>query len=453
MKIIRTIQSRKTNRVFWQDINNLKFNKKEELLNTFIKVDTTKKYQTIYGFGGSFTQSSGYVISSLDEQTYKKLIKAYYGKEGLNYNLGRVHINSCDFSLGNYTYVKENDKDLSTFDISIENKYVVNMILNAYENNQDIKLLASPWSPPAYMKDTKNMNYGGKLLEEYKPMWAKYYGKYIQEMKKEGVTINAITVQNEPAATQTWDSCIYSAYEEKEFVKNHLGPTLKEMGLDGVHIYVWDHNRGDILVNRAITYFDDKEASKYIHGLAFHWYCSEDFASLSKVHELYPNKALLFTEGCVEYGVYGDESKLRWENGEHYAHHLINDFNNYSQGFIDWNLFLDENGGPNHVNNFCEAPIMINQKTKQIIYNVSYYYIGHFSKFVNRNARRLLTVYASNNNVVEATSFENENGEIVIVVLNRGYIENVTLIVDDNKVNLTLPNQSITTFIINKEGE
>lgn len=454
MKILKTIQSRKTNRVFWQEIANVDFNKSEVLLDNFVKVDTNKKFQKIMGFGGSFSQSSGYVLSILDKKDYEKLIKAYYSEEGLNYNLGRVHINSCDFSLNNYTYVKENDEDLSTFDISVENKYVIPMIKKAYEvSDNNIRLLASPWSPPAYMKDNKNMNYGGKLLDKYQPLWAKYYAYYILKMKEQGIKINAISVQNEPAATQTWDSCIYSAYEEKEFVKNHLGPTLKNFNLDDVHIYVWDHNRGDILVNRALTYFEDKQASKYIYGLAFHWYCSEDFASLSKFHELYPDKALLFSEGCVEYGVYGDESKLRWENGEHYAHHLINDLNNYSQGFIDWNLFLDENGGPNHVNNFCEAPIMVNQKTKQIIYNVSYYYIGHFSKYIKENATRLLTIAQSNNNVVEACSFENENNEIVVIILNRGYIENVTLIIDDERVNLSLPNQSITTFIIDKKGE
>ena len=298
------------------------------------------------------------------------------------------------------------------------------------------------------MKSNNNMNFGGHLLEKYRSLWAKYYVRYIQEMKNNGVNIDAISVQNEPAATQTWDSCLYSSSDERDFVKYYLHNELVKNNLEHVKVYVWDHNRGDILVNRAIDIFEDKKANKYIEGIAFHWYCSEDFQSLSKFHNLYPNKSILFTEGCVEYGVYGDESKYRFENGEQYAYHMINDFNNYNEGFIDWNLILDSNGGPNHVGNFCEAPIMVDIEKQKIIYNSTYYYIGHFSKFVKRGAKRLLTTYISNNKTIHACAFKNPNDEIVIVILNKGYIENVSLLIDDNKVNLSLPNQSITTFIV-----
>ena len=449
MKIIETIQSRKTNTVFLEKINNLEFNNDDKLFDNIVKINTHKSFQTIKGFGGAFTEASAYVLNQLPKEKQGEIMKAYFSKDGLNYNLGRTTINSCDFSLNNYCYVKDNDEDLSSFDLSHDMKQIIPMIKEAYKlSNNELRLLASPWSPPAYMKSNNNMNFGGHLLEKYRSLWAKYYVRYIQEMKNNGVNIDAISVQNEPAATQTWDSCLYSSSDERDFVKYYLHGELVNNGLDYIKVYVWDHNRGDILVNRAIDIFEDKKANKYIEGIAFHWYCSEDFQSLSKFHNLYPNKSILFTEGCVEYGVYGDESKYRFENGEQYAYHMINDFNNYNEGFIDWNLILDSNGGPNHVGNFCEAPIMVDIEKQKIIYNSTYYYIGHFSKYVKRGAKRLLTTYISNNKTIHACAFKNPNDEIVIVILNKGYIENVSLLIDDNKVNLSLPNQSITTFIV-----
>ena len=450
MKIINTIQSRKTNAVFFEKINNLDFKENGKLDDNIIKVDTTKRFQKIKGFGGAFTEASAYVLSKLSKEKQQEIMRAYFSKDGLNYNLGRLTINSCDFALTNYCYVKDGDNDLSTFSLEHDEQQIIPMVKEAYHLSKDLKLLASPWSPPAYMKSNKNMNYGGKLLEQYKPLWAKYFARYIQEMQKNGVHIDAITIQNEPAATQTWDSCLYSSSEERDFVKDYLHEELVKTNLEYVKVYVWDHNRGDILISRAIDVFEDKKAFDYIEGIAFHWYCSEDFACLSKFHEMYPTKSIIFSEGCVEYGIYGDESKFRFENGEKYAHHMINDFNNYNEGFIDWNLILDMQGGPNHVGNYCEAPIMVDTVNQKIIYNSTYYYIGHFSKFVKRNARRLSTTCISSNKCVEATSFINPNGQIVIVVLNQGYIENVSLIVDDEIVNLSLPNQSITTFIIEK---
>lgn len=417
-----------------------------------LRINTEKKYQKIIGFGGAFTEAAAYVFSMLKEDLQKEALHAYFSNEGIQYNLGRVHINSCDFSLGNYTYVAENDQTLKTFSIEHEKKYVIPLLHKANHVRGDrIHLLASPWSPPAYMKDNHDMNHGGKLLQQYADIWAKYYVLYIQEMAKNGIVIDAISVQNEPAATQIWDSCTYTAEEERDFVKNHLGPTLRENGLQDIHLYVWDHNRGDILINRAKEIFADEIASSYIYGLAFHWYCSEDFESLQKFHSLYPDKSILFTEGCVEYGIYGDESKSRWENGEHYAHHMIQDFNHFSQGFIDWNLYLDMQGGPNHVKNFCEAPIMFDLEKQKILYNTSYYYIGHFSKFIHPNAMRIDCAFENVPMNIEATSFLNENQEIVLVILNKGNEETICVNIDEQNCFVHLPCHSITTLQITKD--
>ena len=451
MEIIRTIQSRKTNNVFLEDVSNVKFRKDDKILSNFIRINSKIKYQTIIGFGGAFTEASAHVLATLPKEKQQQIIKSYFGKDGNAFNLGRVHINSCDFGLGNYTYVEDGDLDLHTFNIKHDTKEIIPMIKMAYKESKDMKLLASPWSPPAYMKTNNNMNYGGKLLKEYYDLWSRYIIKYLDEMEKQGIHISMLTVQNEPLATQTWDSCIYLPEDERDFIKDYMGPALLNSHKD-VDLYIWDHNRGDVLVDYATRILDDKRANKYVKGLAFHWYVSEDFASLSKFHEMYPDKTLLFTEGCVEFGYKGgyDEAKA-FDNGIRYAHHMINDFNNFSTGFIDWNLILDENGGPNHVFNNCEAPVMVTHDGK-IIYNPSYYFIGHFSRFVKKGARRVQTVTVSNNQVLEAVSFENPDGSLVINVLNRGWIEETSLIIDGHIVNVVLPNQSITTLIIDLKG-
>ncbi|MGL4373075.1 MAG: glycoside hydrolase family 30 protein, partial [Turicibacter sp.] len=212
-----------------------------------------------------------------------------------------------------------------------------------------------------------------------------------------------------------------------------------------------DHNR-DVLVERATTVLADPEANKYIWGVGNHWYLSEDFENLSVVHNMFPDKHLLFTEGCVELthtaeGANGGAYIGSWDNGERYGRNIIGDFNNWSEGWIDWNLVLNEIGGPNHVHNYCEAPIMVDRQKGELVYNVSYFYIGHFSKFIKPGAKRV----ALNHNAgpqVHATAFKNENGEIVVVVQNEGWIAELSLVVDGLGANITLPDHSITTYIL-----
>ncbi len=443
----KVIRSEKRNRKFWEEKTNVEFSHNYDTKRSVIAVNTNQKFQEFLGFGGAFTEAASVTFDVLDKDKKQEAINAYFDKEkGLGYTLGRVHINSSDFALGNYTYIDEGDCDLKTFDISREEKYTIPLIKLAEEAvGEKIQMLASPWSPPAFMKDTKEMNYGGKLLEEYKDLWANYYVKFIQEMESRDIPIWGITVQNEPAAVQSWDSCIYTAEDERDFIKNNLGPAMHNAGFEDKAIIIWDHNR-DILVERASTVLSDPDANKYVWGVGNHWYMSEDFENLSIVKNMFPNKHLIFTEGCVEFGIYGSES--RWENCEMYGRNIIGDFNNWSEGWIDWNLFLNEEGGPNHVSNFCEAPIMIDRNTKKLIYNPSYYYIGHFSRHIEKGAKRVSTLI--NEEKVYAVSFENPNGSIVVVVQNEGWIQQMCLVVDGKGCNIILPDRSITTYIINK---
>ena len=284
------------------------------------------------------------------------------------------------------------------------------MIKDAMTYNNQISLFASPWSPPAYMKTTNEMNRGGKLKQEYYELWSQYFVKFIQEYQKNGIRISAVTIQNEPASAQKWDSCVYTPEEERDFVKFHLGKKMKDLG---VKVLFWDHNKV-WMVDRASVVLGDLEAAEYLDGVACHWYRGDHFENLAIFHELYPNKEILFSEGCYEYSL-GEMDTVKI--GEKYAHDIIGNFNNYCGTFCDWNLLLDENGGPNHVGNLCDAPIMVNTKTGEIYVHDSYYYIGHFSKYVQKGAKRIGS--SKWGTEIETVSFKNPDGTVVSVVLNR----------------------------------
>ncbi|MBU1144679.1 MAG: glucosylceramidase [Firmicutes bacterium] len=380
-----------------------------------IQVNPLIKYQEIIGFGGAFTESACYNLFRVNDKVREKALKLYFDpEEGIGYTIGRVSIHGCDFSLSSYTYIEEGDSDLKTFDISRDFKYVIPTIKQAEQiAKQKINLLASPWTPPAFMKDNHSPIKGGHLLKEFAPAWANYFVKFIEAYRKANLSIWGVTIQNEPAAVQRWDSCIYSAIEERDFLKYHLGPTMKNSSAKDVKILVWDHNR-DVIVERVKPIYEDKEASQYVWGTGFHWYVSDAFENVGKVHDLYPDKGLLFTEGCVEMGVHFKD----WETGEKYATNMFGDLSNWCQGYIDWNLFLDNLGGPNHVNNVCDSPIIIDIYPENLILESSYYYIGQISKYVLPKAFRINTTL-TNNASLEVIGFENPNKDIVLIVLNK----------------------------------
>ena len=398
--------------MFWEEKNEL-----QDGFNCMIglRVYPDVTYQTVKGFGGAFTEASGYNLSLLSKEKKTEVMEAYFGNEGIGYSLCRTHINSCDFALGNYAYVEDPaDTEFQSFHIGRDREYIIPMIKEAQALREgDITLLASPWSPPAFMKTNGEMNHGGKLKKEYYEAWAKYMARYVKEYEKEGIRISMLSVQNEPEAVQTWDSCIYTAEEEMIFVRDHLGPVLEKEGLN-VKILIWDHNK-DILVDRARGTLKDNEAAKYIHGIAFHWYTGDHFEAIQIVRDQFPEKELYFTEGCVEFSRFMDSNEVT--KAEMYAHDMIGNFNGGMNGFIDWNMLLDEKGGPNHVHNYCAAPIMCDTTKDEVTKRLSYYYIGHFSKFVKPGAKRIaVTRYTD---AIETVGFANPNGERVVVILNK----------------------------------
>lgn len=383
-------------------------------------VDPTKKFQTLLGIGGALTDASAETFYKLSKDKQDEIMRAYYDKEdGIGYSLARTNINSCDFSSGSYTYVEDNDKDLKTFSIQHDLQYKVPFIKRAISAaSNHLTLFVSPWSPPAWMKDNNDMLHGGKLKSEYAQSWANYYAKFIKTYELNGIPIWGLTVQNEPMAKQKWESCLFTAADEKNFVKKFLGPTLKKEQLGDKKIIVWDHNR-DLLYQQASEILNDKDAAQYIWGVGFHWY--EDwsggvpmFDNVKSVKESFPDKNLIFTEGCN--GNFKLDSVSNWKLGERYGMSMINDLNNGTVGWTDWNILLDETGGPNHVKNFCYAPIHADTRTGKLIYTNSFYYIGHFSKFIRPGAKRI-TSSASKSSLI-TTAFQNPDGKIVVVVMN-----------------------------------
>ncbi len=371
------------------------------------------------GIGGAITDASAEVLSALSDDKQEELLNAYFGDNGLSYSIIRTSIHSCDFSSGSFTYVSDADKDLKTFDIEHDRKFRFPIIKRALAKaGEDIIFYASPWSPPAFMKSNGDMLQGGKLLPEFYNSWALYYAKFIEAYEKEGIPVWGITIQNEPMAVQRWESCIYTAEEERDFLKNHLGPVLEREGYGDKKIVVWDHNR-DLINQRANVIFEDPEASKYAWGIGFHWYENwaggePMFENLQKVKEAFPEKELLFTEGCNERF---DSSKYEyWPNAERYGRSMINDFNAGTLGWTDWNILLNQEGGPNHVGNLCFAPVHADLNSGDLIYTPSYYYIGHFSKFIRPGAKRLSTV--SSRSHLLSTSFINPDQSVATVVMN-----------------------------------
>ena len=433
--------------------NGIHLARQEPLTSTVAKEQTSARiwvnpavtFQKIEGFGGAFTEAAAVTWLKLSEVQRENVLRAYFDHDtGHGYTFCRVHMNSCDFALGNYAHAEvAGDVTLEHFNIARDREALLPFIKAAqHVASEPLKLLASPWSPPAWMKTNGKMNQGGKLLPEYRTVWAQCYVKFIQAYAVEGVPIWGVSVQNEPMATQRWDSCIYTAEEERDFVRDHLGPALEQAGLGHIRIVIWDHNR-DEMVERASVVLSDPEAARYVWGTGFHWYGEDHFDHVQLVHDAWPDKKLLFTEGCQEGGPHTAE----WELGERYACSMINDMNRWTVGWIDWNLLLDEQGGPNHVGNLCSAPLLANTAADAVMTQSSYAYIGHFSRFVRPGARRILC--AATKEALESTAFINVDGQVVVVVMHQGESRvDFDLQIGIQVSTATLPGRSIATFLM-----
>jgi len=412
-----------------------------------INIHDDIEYQTVLGIGGAFTDSAATAWQNMPKDKQEKLIEAYFDREkGIGYNIGRLSIASCDFSTEDYTYVAEGDQTLDSFDISHDKKAVFPMVKKAKEHS-DLILFASPWSPPIYMKTNDKREYGGKLKKEYYPLWAKYFSKYVDACKEQDIDIWGVTLQNEPRHTQMWESCLYSPEEEIEF----LGYLGKELSPKGVKIFCYDHCR-ERVYERAKKIYQSGNA-KYCDGIAHHWYSGDHFGELKAFYEKYPDKINVASEGCSAINGEGIQKERDLEFAEKYAHDILGCFRNGVNIYCDWNLTLDEKNGPfhNRTGRGCsaDAPVFCNKQTGELVFRLSYYYIGQISKFVHRGAKVINA--SSYTDELDYCAFKNPDGKIVLVLLNRTDIDISTIVRLDGRVlDTAISAHSIATFVIEK---
>ncbi len=433
-----------------------------------VKVNPKIVKQTIEGIGTSFTESSAFVLAHLEAEKRKEVMARIFSQEGANFSLTRTHIGACDFCVeGRYSYAdKMGDVELQSFTlepdkegfdsemypgIQDENFDLLPMIKEAIEiknkqQDKDLKIVASAWTAPSWMKDindwyikgTPENNYqgtGGKLKPEYEELYADYIMKYLDAYKSEGVEIWGVTPVNEPHGNNgQWESMHFTPETQKDFIKNYLGPKLREKTNSNVKLLIYDQNR-DGLEEWTNEILGDSETAEYVYGTAVHWYESTEKVYedvFERVHTKFPNHSIMHTEGCIDdlgkpapEGItdpvrfqekdWFDNDSFWWNDNatdwaytatwegvksedhpiytpvHRYARNIIVSIDHWLTGWIDWNIVLDHNGGPNHVGNFCGAPIMINTETKQVYYTPIYHVLAQLSKTIRPGDKAVQT--------------------------------------------------------------
>ena len=410
------------------------------LLNIYPEV----QYQQINCFGGAITDAVAATLEKMPTDVSDEVIRAYFGSDGIGYRCIRTHLDSCDFSTEPYAAVTDsNDKSLSTFSLERSEKRVIHWIKEAYKAaGTCLPVMLSPWSPPAFMKTNGSRVGGGHLKKDCYSDWAKYICRYIEEYRNRGINVTALSIQNEPNATQTWDSCLFTPDEERLFLKEYLYPELCDAGLQDIQIYIWDHNK-ERMFDRACSVITD-DIMDMVSGIAFHWYSGDHFDAVRLVKERFPDKHLTFSEGCIEYSRF-DTNQIR--NAQMYGHDMIGNFAAGMDTFIDWNICLDEQGGPNYVGNYCEAPVICDTENGTLSYKLSFHYISHFSRYIKTGAKRIATtIYADE---IEQVAFLNPDGSIVVVIQNKSVVDkNVSLRMTGKLLDVTIPAESISSVVI-----
>ncbi|MGZ8526506.1 MAG: glycoside hydrolase family 30 protein [Kaistella sp.] len=437
-----------------------------------IKINPEQKFQNITGFGGSFTESSAYLLNKISKSNRDKILQAYFSEAGANYSLTRTTIASCDFSLSNYTYAPvAGDKELTHFSVKEDLDDLIPMIKDAQKISKDgFKIIASPWTSPPWMKDN-NSWINGKLLPEYNDTYALYFSKYLTAYKKLGIDIWGITVVNEPHGNGgNWESMLFSPKEMTDFVEYHLGPKLEKDGYGEIKILGYDQNRAD-LKNWVDEMYRSPGSSKYYGGTAIHWYEStfKIFSDeLQYAHQKNPSKHLIQTEACIDSEVpkwnddawYWREEATDWgydwakeeEKYLHpkyapvnrYANDIIGCLNNQVDGWVDWNMVLDRNGGPNWFKNWCAAPVLVDPEKDEVYFTPLYYTMAHFSKYIRPGATRIGFDVADPD--LNVTAAKNPDGTIAVVIFNpKEKKKELSVSLDNQKFNIIIDAKALQT--------
>ncbi len=401
-----------------------------------IKLYTNSKQQKWLGFGGAFTEASCYNLNRISSNTSNEVIQKYFSKEGNNYNWIRLPIASTDFCLDSFQFTYE--EDLSDFNINHDIKYIIPKIKEALAINPDIQIVASPWSPPEFMKDSNSL-YRGKLNKRHYNLYAEYLCRFIIEYKNNDINIDYLTMQNEPFARVRWESCYFDLNEQRDFIYNYLIPKLKIYNLN-TKILVWDHNKEQLfkVANKLV------EDNEYIAGIAYHYYTGPHEKQVRLVREKYPDKLMIHTEGCCGFSKYDEKEWVR--DAEIYIDDIVKDINNGGNAYIDWNIFLDNFGGPTYKNNYCKSPIVLDNS--KYILSPIYFYIGHISKFFENGC----DIVRVENNVKDIQACANVfKNKITITVANmRNNTKEVNIVTDNNvTIHDIINGHEIVTYIIN----
>ena len=413
--------------------------------NNVVNLYPELTYEMLEGFGGAITESAAYVYSLMDEKQKKQLLATYFTPERMNYQFVRLHLDSCDFSLEQYEAMSDpSDRAMDSFTLERMETYVLPMLRDAQEAaGRPLELMVSPWSPPAFMKTSSRREGGGKLRPEYRQFWAEYLCRYIQELKSRGFHIRRMTLQNEPMAVQTWDSCVFTAKEQRDFLVDSMYPAMAAHGLEDIEIFLWDHNK-----ERAYEWMRDAVdpvSGPMIAGTAFHWYSGDHFEILELIRNQFPDKKLIASESCIEFFKF--DTKDAVSAARYLAHELIGDLNHGMTAFYDWNLLLDENGGPNYAENFCLAPFLYNTKTGKLVPQLLQQYLEHFSHHLLPGSVRI--GHSRYTEEIDVTAWKRPDGTLAVILLNKtDSLMPVCLRVNGQIGECLLSPASITTGII-----
>lgn len=438
-----------------------------------------EKYQTITGIGGSFTEASAHLLRRMSPGKQAQILKAYFGETGARYSLTRTHINSCDFSLRNYSFAPvAGDTALEHFSIAEDLNDILPMIQAARAVSRDgFKIIASPWTAPPWMKDNNDWR-GGKLLPQHYDTWALFFSKYIDAYRAQGIDIWGITVENEPLGNDSnWESMHYTPHEMTDFVKNYLGPLLRKNG-HSVKILGFDQNRDEQLKKWVDVMFGDETASQYFDGTAVHWYASTfDYfpEALQYVRRKAPGKHLIQTEACVDAQVprwnddawYWSKEATDWgwdwapESQKHlhpkyvpvyrYAGDIIGCLNNWVDGWVDWNMVLDRQGGPNWAKNWCTAPVIVDPERDEVYLTPLYYTLAHFSRFIRPGAVRI--GFENTDEELQMTAVKNPDGSVAVVLFNpTEQPKGVQLTLQSKSIEFAISGKAIQTLVVQGNG-
>jgi glucosylceramidase len=318
-------------------------------------------------------------------------------------------------------------------------RYIIPWIKRASQvAGKRIELYLTPWSPPAWMKSNGERNHGGRLLKSFSDAWAAYIASYLKAYETEGLPVSLVGVQNEPNASQMWDSCLFSAEEEHDFILESLSPALRAAQLEVPPIItIWDHNRERLFERVGEVYRED--ISRMVGAASFHWYSGDHHEQVALTASRYPDLLLIFSEGCIEYSAFSSDAQIA--HAKHYAHQIIGDLNHGAHIWLDWNMVLAANGGPNHVGNYCDSPILCNLSDGTYQKRLSYYYIKHFSRSIAPGAVRI--AHSLYTHELEATAWKNPDNSCVLVIHNP---------TDEKKQIHLRINGQITSFSVESES-